>query len=150
MKNKKTIIISAVAAIAAGGIGFFSGTIYQKNAAKTDSPFGNGRDRGQQMGFAGGASGNRANGGGMTTGEILSIDGQAMTIKLPDGGSKIVLFTDTTPVTKTVSTDKAGVKVGENVVVSGKSNQDGSLSANSIQIRPIGENKQPQAPSQNK
>ncbi|MDD4931080.1 MAG: DUF5666 domain-containing protein [Candidatus Colwellbacteria bacterium] len=136
MNNKKTIIILVLAVVAVGGIGFFSGTVYQKKIAKIDSPFGNNKDRGQQMGFAGGATGNRAAGGGMTIGEILSIDGQTMTIKLPDGGSKIILFTDTTPVTKTISADKTEVKVGENVTVSGKSNQDGSLTANSIQIRP--------------
>ena len=72
----------------------------------------------------------------MAVGEVISADDKSITIKLRDGGSQIIFFTPSTPVTKSVSSSASDVAVGEQVTVSGAKNQDGSISAQSIQIRP--------------
>jgi hypothetical protein len=74
-------------------------------------------------------------GGGFTVGEILSKDETSLTLKLRDGGSKIVLFSPTTKIEKTVEGTPADVMLGKQVMISGSTNPDGSVSATSIQLR---------------
>jgi len=69
-------------------------------------------------------------------GEILSVDDKSITVKLPDGGSKIVFFSETTKIVKSTDTQAADLTTGTNVMVNGTTNTDGSISATNIQIRP--------------
>ena len=96
--------------------------------------------RAQQFGTngAGRQRGTQAGGGGFTSGEIIAKDDQSVTLKLVDGGSKIIFFSGDTKVTKSVDGAMGDVQMGANVVVSGSANQDGSITAQSIQIRPAG------------
>jgi len=73
--------------------------------------------------------------GGFTSGEIIAKDDKSITIKLQDGGSKIIFLTSNTPVTKNISGSLVDLKVGSAVTVSGTPNQDGSVSAQSVQIK---------------
>jgi len=77
---------------------------------------------------------------GVGSGINLNIakDAASVTIKLRDGGSKIIFLSDQTPVLKSATGTSDDLTVGSNVTVSGKPNQDGSISAESIQIRPVG------------
>jgi uncharacterized protein (DUF2345 family) len=90
----------------------------------------------------GGGRGMGMRGGGFVSGDILSMDANSITIELrsPNGaagqsGSKIVFYTDKTKVEKTVSGTNADLTVGKQVTITGTPNPDGSVNADSIQIR---------------
>lgn len=148
---KKTLLITFVIAIIVAGGAFYAGMKYGQSKASasfTQGDFQNLRNlspeerqqRIQQMGAAGigiqdGRSGNRA-GAGFATGEIISKDDKSITVKLRDGGSKIIFYSDTTEVSKFVNGTSNDLEIGKTVTVNGKANQDGSITAQSIQLRP--------------
>jgi hypothetical protein len=74
--------------------------------------------------------------GTIANGEVISKDDQSITIKLQDGGSKIVYFSGSTTIGKTTTGTAADLKTGEQVMANGSSNSDGSVGAQNIQIRP--------------
>jgi hypothetical protein len=96
----------------------------------------NGGNRMMRGGQGGGAQGTGMM-AGFVMGEILSKDATSMTLKLRDGGSKIVLFSPSTTVTKSASSTIESVVVGNSVMVSGKTNADGSVTATNIDMRNI-------------
>lgn len=53
-------------------------------------------------------------------------------------GSRIVIYDPSTQVEKTVSGSMSDLTVGTSVLVNGSANADGSITAQSIQIRPAG------------
>ncbi len=74
--------------------------------------------------------------GGFTSGEVLSKDDKSLTIKLRDGGSKIVFFSASTTVSKMADGTLLDVIQGSEVMISGTQNQDGSITAGLVQLRP--------------
>lgn len=92
---------------------------------------------GQNM--RGGADG----GGGFITGQITSKDDTSITIKTNDGGSRIVFFSEKTGVDKSVSGASSDLSVGQQIMINGKTNADGSVVAQAIQIRPAKSINQP-------
>lgn len=142
--DKKTIIVVCVTAILVGGGTFYSGMRYAQNKTSARSSQGNFQDlrnlspeerqaRLQQMGGA--QRGLRGN-GDLSAGEIIAKDDTSVTIKLRDGGSKIVFISDTTEIAKSANGTKDDLLVGTAITAIGAQNQDGSISARSIQIRP--------------
>ena len=131
--TKSTIIISLVTLI----IGFAGGFIYQKS--KTPSFARNG-----QFQTAGGNHSNRSgNGNSMpsqrisskeTIGEITSVDSSSITVKTPDGGSKIVMISDSTTVNQATKVDKTNLKAGSQVSISGDQNTDGTVTGKIINL----------------
>ena len=75
-------------------------------------------------------------GGGFISGSIITIDKTSMTVAMRDGSSKIVLFSTATPVTKMVAGISSDLVVGKDVNITGTTNPDGSVSAESISLRP--------------
>ena len=75
-------------------------------------------------------------GGDFVRGEIISKDEESITIKLPNNGSKIIFLSSDTKITKTLDGISDDLKEGTQVSVSGKQNQEGSMTAQSIQIVP--------------
>lgn len=146
--NKTILSIVAVAIIVGGGA-FYGGMKY----AEGRSPRGQfsradlqnlspeeRRERLQELdanagGFRGGRTGGQA-GGGFTSGEIISKDDKSVTVKLRDGGSKIIFLSDSTEITKSASGSIGDLEVGKNISVNGTANSDGSITAQSIQLRP--------------
>jgi hypothetical protein len=81
--------------------------------------------------------------GGATIGKIISKDATSITVQLMTGGqagtasgSKIIFLDNTTPITKQVTGTMSDLSIGTNVSVIGTANTDGSMSAQSVQIRP--------------
>ncbi|MCK9186411.1 hypothetical protein M0P48_03155 [Candidatus Gracilibacteria bacterium] len=74
--------------------------------------------------------------GGLLNGEIISKDEKSITIKLDDGGSKIIFLSEKTSIGKTETATLTDVEVGKQITAMGATNSDGSITAQSIQIRP--------------
>jgi hypothetical protein len=135
---KKSLIMAIVVAVVFGGAGFFGGMKYGKS--KSSSPFGNFPQGGEVQSRFGqirnGVQGNRQS-GGFISGEIISKDDQSVTVKMQDGSSKIVFYSSTTSVGKMASGTSTDLVVGENISITGTTNTDGSVTAQSIQVRPV-------------
>ena len=146
--STKIIAAFLVALAAVGGGAFYGGTVYAKS--KVD-PRAAGRGA---AAFAGGAfagrngAGAQRGAGGFTAGEVLSKDATSLTLKLADGGSKNVFLSASTTVSMTAAGSLDDVKPGTNVSVTGAANQDGSVTASTIQIRPAGAPAARQLPAQ--
>jgi len=128
----KIIAIVIVSAVIVGGGSFYAGMKYDQSKNKTERQTrmqqfggGNGGPRGQQ----------RAAGGGFASGEIISKDDKSVTVKLQDGGSKIVFLSDSTKITKSTDGALSDLEAGKNVSVNGAANPDGSITAQTIQLR---------------
>ncbi len=123
--NKIIIVIMVVVII--GGGAFYAGMKYSQNKNPVLT-----RGTGEFMGRQGGT---RAS-GGFANGEVLSKDDKSITLKMQDGGSKIIFYSDSTQVMKTDNGSASDITVGEQVTVNGSANSDGSITAQSVQIRP--------------
>ncbi|OGG90529.1 hypothetical protein A3H55_03070 [Candidatus Kuenenbacteria bacterium RIFCSPLOWO2_02_FULL_42_16] len=145
--NKKIIPIMIAVIIIAGAGGFYGGMKYSQSKNQNsgrnmagffaDSESGNGQQRMRIFAGenAGNIAGQRAD-GEFASGEILAKDEQSLTIKLRDGGSKIVFYSGSTEVMKTATGTPAELKIGDTITAIGSANQDGSITAQSIQMRP--------------
>ena len=121
---------------------FYGGMLYGKSQTPTQ-----GAQAFSQNGGFSGARGNRNGGanGGFTSGQIISKDATSITIQLmtPGGavsgtpsGSKIVFLDNNTKITKQANGALSDLAVGTEVSVTGTANTNGSISAQSVQIRP--------------
>lgn len=143
---KKTLTIIAVVLLA--GVGsFYVGMKYQQSKSPASLVRGNFQDlrnlsdeerqqRLQQLGAnIGGFRGGRE-GDGFANGEIIAKDDKSITVKLRDGGSKIIFYSGSAEISKFTGGTAADLEIGKSVSVSGKTNSDGSITAESIQLRP--------------
>ena len=64
----------------------------------------------------------------------MANDGSTITIKMTDGSTKLVLFSSSTDIAKSAAGTSADLVAGENVVVTGSANSDGSITATRIQL----------------
>lgn len=146
--NRKFIVTTVIVFIVGGTAGFFGGMKYaQSKNAQGRNAFVAGlqnlspEERQQRLNQLQADGGRRGalgqGGGGFTRGEIIKKDENSITVKLPDGGSKIVIFSSSTGVGKTTEGTTSDLEVGNQVVVNGSANSDGSISAEIIQIQPM-------------
>ena len=130
MKNNITILIAVLCLVLGFGGGYFFKN-YQVGKMRPNfgGQLGDRQRNGQvpQAGF-----------GGMTLGEVISLDEKSMTVKMQDGGTKMIILGDSTTYTKTQSIEKSGLSIGNQVRVSGNANSDGSITAQNVQINPLG------------
>lgn len=125
---KKHLTIWIIATIVIAGISFYAGNKHGQAATPSRGQFG------QQAGTRTG--GRFGSGAGLVAGTVLSKDDTSMTIKMRDGSSKIVLYSGSTQVLRSAPGTAADVAVGAQVSAQGQQNSDGSVTAQSIQIRP--------------
>ncbi len=127
--NQKTIGIAVIALL----IGYGAGYLTHSSAALVQNARGTfaGAGAGGVM-LRGGSVGN----GGFLSGTVAAKDAGSITVNTRDGSSHIVLLTPATTVAKSVSGSTSDVSVGAEVVISGATNGDGSVSASTIQLRP--------------
>jgi hypothetical protein len=146
--KKNIVILIVIGVLAAAGAAFYGGVTYgrSKGACIAGNRAGGAnfspeerQARFQQFGggmMNGGQRGSFREDVGFVAGEVIAKDAQSITVKLRDGGSKIVLYSDTVAVDMSVKGTAADIEVGKTVSITGKANQDGSISAQSIQVRP--------------
>ncbi len=146
--DKKNAITTIVLVVVFSGFGFFAGMKYQqKRSPDFRAQFQNGMMRRDMGGIPGNNNQRGRMGGGMTIGEIISVDEKSITVKMPDGSSKIVLLSNNTSINKSSLGIVADLKNGEKVSVFGTSNSDGSMTAQNIQLNPMERNQPSVAPT---
>jgi hypothetical protein len=137
--QKNIIIAVLVSAALFGGLGYMAG---KKSSVNSVPPDGQAFARGGNPG--GGARLGRGAGSGMIGGEVIAKDMTSITVKLRgtqadnSAGSKIIFLSDATQVTKSAQGSTTDLSVGTQISVFGTTNADGSVNAQSIQIRPEG------------
>ena len=141
---KKHMTVWIIITIVLVGISFYGGDVHGQNAAKAASLAARGQFG---QGGSGTARGRFAAGGGVVSGSVLAKDDMSITVKGRDGSTKIVLYSGSTQVLKSTSGTPDDLSVGSQVSVIGTQNTDGSVTAQSIQIRPTMPTTPTQAPT---
>ena len=126
--NKNIIITAVIMLIIGAGIGYFGANTLHP-ATPAQNMRGNFAGAGGMMRGGNGA-------GGLLSGTVAAKDSGSVTINTRDGSSHVVIVTPDTTVSKSVSGSLSDVATGTDVIVSGTTNSDGSVSASVIQIRP--------------
>jgi hypothetical protein len=139
---KKIILIIITLAIIGGGA-FYGGMKYGQNKSLfSRQNFQNLSAEQRQQFLQGSIEGNLPRGTGrevganFLNGEVVAKDEQSLTLKMPDGGSKIVFFSDSTQISKTTEGAIDDIEIGKQIMVSGDQNSDGSYTAKTIQLSP--------------
>lgn len=133
MKKQLLVIIVIIVLLAVGGGSFYGGMLYGKSQ--------NIRPAGFPSSFNGNMQGlGTKNGSNFISGEIISKDSNSITLQLPNNsGSKIIFYSSATQISKSATGTSEDLAVGTSVSVTGITSSDGSVAAQSIQIRQTGQ-----------
>ncbi len=137
MKNTYVAILSLII----GVIAFYAGTSYQKNRAQSAVFNSNQRENFRfsgngQNGMRQATQDRRGAFGGRVSGEIIKIDGDTITVKLPDDSSRLVTIDSDTSYTRSQMAQKTDLRVGMKIGVFGSRNEGETVDAQTIQIDP--------------
>ena len=122
------LVIAIVVGIAAG----YGGYYYRGTQVIARGNFAGRGALMQGQGIRGGGMN-----GGRVNGQIISADSTSITVKLPDGSSKIILLSGQTTINKASQGTKTDLTTGTSVAVFGTVNSDGSVTAQNVQVNPI-------------
>ena len=147
MKNQNMVVGCITCAVIVGGLGFWGGTIYQKN--QSPAMMGNqmgGRgmeisEKGQNAKVGntkttGSIPSMNGRGNGAITGEVTAKDEKIITVKMNDGSSKNVVLSESTTYRTSSESSLDNVEIGKTVAIFGNTNSDGTTTATSIEIDP--------------
>ena len=129
--KKNNLFTTLLVAVFVGVIGFYSGTVYQKSKKLSRNP-------GQYL--TGPSGSNRPNGttrlgmGMPVSGEITSLENNTLTVKTKNGSSKNVIYSSSTTINKTIKGAVQDLVVGEQIMVIGKEDTSGILTAQTISV----------------
>lgn len=134
--QKNSYIAILVVGVLMGAVGFVGGKTYQEAQTPKMGQFMQQRNGEGQRGGNNQEMGQRVQmrSGGITAGEVVSLEDQTLTLKMADGSSKIVVLSDSTSYQKTDSATKTDLGTGSKVTVIGESNTDGSLTAKTVML----------------
>lgn len=131
MKKNFVWVLVLLLAVA---LSFYGGLIYGRGKGKVNRFSFDNMPLGERQ-FAGNGERNNKQ-GAMANGEILSLDESGLTLKLQDGGSRLIFFSSSTEIMRYASGTVADLKVGDNLIITGEDDSTGGLTAKSIQLRP--------------
>ncbi len=129
--KKDIIVVLLISGVIFGGSGFFVGRTLGRGPATRQF-------NGEFRGVVGGPGGASARGAGFVGGEIIAKDETSITVKQQNGSTKIILLSASAQIGKMTEGAVSDLSIGTNVMITGESNQDGSITAQSVQIRPAG------------
>ena len=127
-KNYVTIAVGVVALLVGLGVGY---VVHQPQSPSAG--FGSGLPGAMGRRGATGGSGNT-----FVDGQIIAMDATSLTLQLRNGNSQIVFYSTSTPILKMTSGTVSDLAEQKEVVVTGTQNPDGSVTAQSIQLRSQG------------
>lgn len=127
-KNYMLALVGAITLVVGFGVGYM---IHQPQNAPAGLGGGS---------FAGAGRRNAVGGSGNTfvDGQIIAMDSTSLTLQLRNGSSQIVFYATSTPVSKMVSGSMSDLSLQKDVTIIGTKNPDGSVTAQSVQVRPAG------------
>jgi hypothetical protein len=131
---KKNLIITIIIVLAVGGGAFYGGMKYAGSKSPSANLAQGARQFNQRAGVGTG-TGARNGGAGFVSGDVIKKDATSITVKMPDGSTKIIFVPDTAKVQMSVDGKLTDVAIGKTVIVNGNTNSDGSVTASNIQIR---------------
>jgi len=125
MKPIYIVILVVVVAAAA----FWGGVTYEKSKTPSFAGGGAGGRFGGRFGGAGGTSGMMP-----VSGQIVSTGNSTITVKLPNGSSKIVDLSSQTKINKSTQGSVSDLTSGQQVTAFGSANSDGSITAQAVNV----------------
>jgi len=131
-KSPARFITPALALVAALGAGGVAGVVIGQNTASASSAgpqFSGPQGAQTEGGFPGAA---------FTVGTVSAIDGDSFTVTLDDGSTVTVITTADTSVTTTDEATVADLAEGDTVRVAGEPDDDGNVTATSVNEGDIG------------
>lgn len=132
----KTNVIAVVVIVAVVGVAaFFGGVKYGRKDQAAGGRQAMMNFQGRQFGNGGSQAVRNRGGNGFINGEIIKKDDTSITVKLPDGGSRIIFINASSSVLKSTAGSAADLEAGKAVSINGAANSDGSMTAQMIQLR---------------
>jgi hypothetical protein len=129
---KNNIVAIAIVVICFTGTGFFGGMQYQKS--QRPSFGGNGTMQGGPNGASGAMGAGRQGGSQPVSGQVTSIDANSMTIKTPNGSSKILLLSSDTTIQVATTGSRTDLSVGAQVTATGSISTDGTMTVKNVSV----------------
>ena len=129
---KKIIPILVLFLLAVGGGAFYGGMKYGQSTFQGSAREDSGRFTQNQENIEGNFQ--REAGTNFLSGEVTAKDEESLTLKMPNGSSKIVFFSDSAKISKTIEGSVSDIEIGKQITVTGDQNSDGSYTAKTIQI----------------